>query len=67
MANLFWKSELAAERESEWIDEGEARECSSCHGLAFKRGGASCAGARLYHRSIDGSFGGRSSARDPTS
>jgi excinuclease ABC subunit A len=26
------ESELAAERESEWIDEGEARECSSCHG-----------------------------------
>jgi len=24
--------ELAAERESEWIDEGEARECPSCHG-----------------------------------
>jgi len=23
---------LAAERESEWIDEGEARECPSCHG-----------------------------------
>ncbi len=26
------EAELAAERESEWIDEGEARECSSCHG-----------------------------------
>ena len=26
------ESELAAERESEWIEEGEARECSSCHG-----------------------------------
>jgi excinuclease ABC subunit A len=26
------ESELAAERESEWIDEGEARECPSCHG-----------------------------------
>ncbi|MGC2628065.1 MAG: excinuclease ABC subunit A, partial [Candidatus Udaeobacter sp.] len=26
------ENELAAERESEWIDEGEARECSSCHG-----------------------------------
>ncbi|MEP6585128.1 MAG: excinuclease ABC subunit UvrA, partial [Candidatus Udaeobacter sp.] len=26
------ESELAAERESEWIDEGEASECSSCHG-----------------------------------
>ncbi len=25
-------SELAAERESEWIDEGEARECPGCHG-----------------------------------
>src|SRR5947207_1309575 len=25
-------NELAAERESEWIDEGEARECPSCHG-----------------------------------
>jgi excinuclease ABC subunit A len=25
------ESELAAERESEWIDEGEARECPSCH------------------------------------
>ena len=27
------ENELAAERESEWIDEGEARECPSCHGL----------------------------------
>ena len=26
------ESELAAERESEWIDEGEARECPGCHG-----------------------------------
>ncbi len=26
------ENELAAERESEWIDEGEARECLSCHG-----------------------------------
>jgi excinuclease ABC subunit A len=26
------ESELAAERESEWIEEGEARECLSCHG-----------------------------------
>jgi excinuclease ABC subunit A len=26
------ENELAAERESEWIDDGEARECSSCHG-----------------------------------
>jgi excinuclease ABC subunit A len=26
------ESELAAERESEWIDEGEARECPNCHG-----------------------------------
>jgi excinuclease ABC subunit A len=26
------ESELAAERESEWIDEGEARDCPSCHG-----------------------------------
>jgi excinuclease ABC subunit A len=26
------ENELAAERESEWIDEGEARECPSCHG-----------------------------------
>ena len=26
------ENELAAERESEWIEEGEARECSSCHG-----------------------------------
>jgi len=26
------ENELAAERESEWIDEGEARQCSSCHG-----------------------------------
>src|SRR5213079_2297662 len=25
-------NELAAERESEWIKEGEARECPSCHG-----------------------------------
>jgi excinuclease ABC subunit A len=27
------ENELAAERESEWIEEGEARECPSCHGL----------------------------------
>jgi excinuclease ABC subunit A len=26
------ENELAAERESEWIDEDEARECPSCHG-----------------------------------
>jgi excinuclease ABC subunit A len=26
------EAELAAERESEWIDEGQARECPSCHG-----------------------------------
>ena len=26
------ENELAAERESEWIDETEARECPSCHG-----------------------------------
>ncbi|PYK49475.1 MAG: excinuclease ABC subunit A, partial [Verrucomicrobia bacterium] len=26
------ENELAAERESEWIKEGEARECPSCHG-----------------------------------
>jgi excinuclease ABC subunit A len=26
------ENELAAERESEWIDEGEARKCPSCHG-----------------------------------
>jgi excinuclease ABC subunit A len=26
------ETELAAERESEWIGEGEARECPSCHG-----------------------------------
>jgi excinuclease ABC subunit A len=26
------ENELAAERESEWIDQGEARECPSCHG-----------------------------------
>ena len=26
------ESELAAERESEWIDEDEARECPNCHG-----------------------------------
>jgi excinuclease ABC subunit A len=26
------ENELAAERESEWIDEGEARECPSCRG-----------------------------------
>src|SRR5882724_13679785 len=32
--------------------------------LAFERGGASCARARLYDRSIHGSLGGRSSARD---
>jgi excinuclease ABC subunit A len=26
------ENELAVERESEWIDEGEAHECPSCHG-----------------------------------
>ncbi len=26
------ETELAAERESEWIDEGDARECPGCHG-----------------------------------
>jgi excinuclease ABC subunit A len=26
------ENELAAERESEWIEEGQARECPSCHG-----------------------------------
>ena len=26
------ETELAAERESEWIEEGEARECPGCHG-----------------------------------
>jgi excinuclease ABC subunit A len=26
------ETELAAERESEWIEEGEARECPRCHG-----------------------------------
>jgi excinuclease ABC subunit A len=26
------ETELAAERESEWIEDGEARECPSCHG-----------------------------------
>lgn len=26
------EKELAAERESEWIEQGEARECPSCHG-----------------------------------
>jgi excinuclease ABC subunit A len=26
------ENELAAERESEWMEEGEARECPSCHG-----------------------------------
>jgi excinuclease ABC subunit A len=26
------ETELAAERESEWIEEGEAHECPSCHG-----------------------------------
>ena len=26
------ENELAAERESEWIDESEAQECPSCHG-----------------------------------
>jgi excinuclease ABC subunit A len=26
------ENELAAERESEWIDQSEARECPSCHG-----------------------------------
>src|SRR6266550_1033366 len=26
------ENELAAERESEWVDEEEARECPSCHG-----------------------------------
>src|SRR5258708_34007967 len=32
------ENELAAERESEWIDETEARECPSCHGSPPKTG-----------------------------
>jgi excinuclease ABC subunit A len=31
------ENELAAERESEWIDEGEARECPSCGGSRLNR------------------------------
>jgi len=31
-ADSVLENELAAERESEWIDEGEARECPSCRG-----------------------------------
>src|SRR2546421_11233622 len=30
------ENELAAERESEWVDEEEARECPSCHGSRLK-------------------------------
>jgi excinuclease ABC subunit A len=32
------ETELAAERESEWIEEGEARECPSCHGSRLNAG-----------------------------
>src|ERR1700724_3382823 len=32
------ENELAAERESEWIEEGEARECPSCHGSRLNAG-----------------------------
>jgi excinuclease ABC subunit A len=30
------QNELAAERQSEWVEEGEARECPSCHGSRLK-------------------------------
>jgi excinuclease ABC subunit A len=32
-AESILETELAAERESEWIEDGEARECPSCHGM----------------------------------
>src|SRR5207245_3443031 len=32
------ETELAAERESEWIEDGEARECPSCHGTRLNAG-----------------------------
>ena len=49
------ENELAAERESEWIEEGEARECPALSRLASEHRGPprSCAGAhdRSIHRS----------------
>ena len=41
------ENELAAERESEWIDEGEAQRMSELSRLALERGRASRARARL--------------------
>src|SRR5205085_1356580 len=44
------ESELAAERESEWIDEAEARECPSCHGSRLN---AAARHVRLQGYTID--------------
>jgi len=44
------ESELAAERESEWIDEGEASECPSCHGSRLN---AVARGVRVQGYGID--------------
>ncbi|HEY8411240.1 MAG TPA: hypothetical protein VIK76_07555, partial [Pyrinomonadaceae bacterium] len=44
------ESELAAERESEWIDEGEASECPSCHGSRLN---AVARGVRVQGYTID--------------
>ena len=44
------ESELAAERESEWIDEDAARECPSCHGSRLN---AVARHVRVQGRTID--------------
>ncbi len=45
------ENELAAERESEWIDEGEARECPGCHGSRLN---AEARHVRVQGCTIDG-------------
>ena len=44
------ENELAAERESEWIDEEEARECPACHGSRLN---AIARHVRVQGRTID--------------
>ncbi len=44
------ENELAAERESEWIEEGEAKECPECHGSRLN---AVARHVRLQGRTID--------------
>ena len=51
------ENELAAERESEWIDESEARECPSCHGSRLNAVARHVRVQGYTHRSIHGSLG----------